>query len=209
VERLEAWDATAPEWFVPVVVTPPVDRLPALRLYFLGLLRAEAGDLSAVEDLAEELRDMEPPELFPTFPSDLSRALLAEAALQQGDPEGALEHLEAVELRGEPIHLHYLYSGARERFLRAELLAEAERFEEALGWYESVVSLYDVDAVPYVAPAHRGHARALENLGREEEAVEAYQRFLELWQNADPVFRPKVEEAKERLKQLTAEERNS
>ena len=206
VERLEAWDATVPEWVVPLVLTPPVDRLPAFRLYLLGLLRAEAGDLSAVEDFAEELRDMEPIELFPTFRSDLSRALLAEAALQQEDPEGALEHLEAVELRGEPVHLHYLYSGARERFLRAELLAEAERFEEALGWYESVPSLYDVDAVPYVAPAHLGRGRVLEDLDRPNEAAQAYERFLNLWQNADPVFRPKVEEVQEHLKQLTAEE---
>lgn len=204
VERLEAWDAdVVAEGFVPPWLAAGVDRLPALRLYLLGLLRAEEGDLSGVEELAEELRDKEPPELFPTFPSDLSRALLAGVALQQEDPEGALDHLEAMELRGEPVHLHYLYSGARERFLRAELLAEAGRFEEALGWYGSVPAPYDVDAVPYVAPAHLGRARALEKLGREEEAAEAYQWFVELWDDADEPLQPRVEEARQRLRGLT------
>ena len=203
VERLEAWDADAvPEGFMPLLPALPTV-LPPLRLYLLGLLRAETGDLSAAETLAEELRDMEPPEFFPTLTSDLSRALLAEVALQRGETEKALDHLEAMELQGEPMYLHTLYSGARERFLRAELLAEAGRFDEALGWYESLPSTLDADARPYLAPAHLGRARALEELGREEEAAEPYEWFVELWEDADEPLQPQVEEARQRLRDLT------
>jgi len=47
-----------------------------------------------------------------------------------------------------------------------------------------------------------GHAEVLEKLGRPEEAIQAYERVLELWKDADPALQPMVEEARQRRNRL-------
>jgi tetratricopeptide (TPR) repeat protein len=97
-----------------------------------------------------------------------------------------------------------LYSAARERFVRAELLAEMGRPKEALRWYRTLDGVAYGD-LPYIAPAHFGRAEVLEKLGRPREAAKAYRQVLDLWENADPLLQPKVEEARRRLATLKEE----
>jgi tetratricopeptide (TPR) repeat protein len=40
--------------------------------------------------------------------------------------------------------------------------------------------------------------------GNTERAIEYYNRFVELWQNAEPALQPQVEEIRNRLAELTA-----
>ena len=93
------------------------------------------------------------------------------------------------------------------RFLRAELLFELGRYEEAVGWYATIPRLsmgYHLEAL-LLAPVYHGRARSLDALGRYEEALHYYRRFATRWQNADPHLQPQVEEARQRIRELEAE----
>ena len=48
-------------------------------------------------------------------------------------------------------------------------------------------------------------AKALDALGRYEEALHYYRRFVTRWQDADPHLQPQVEEARQRIRELEAE----
>ena len=173
------------------------------QLYLTGLLHAALEDREGALEAADSLKEMEPPALSPSGPSDLARGIEAELAHLDNRPEQALQHLEALEFRGNPTMIHItLNTAVRERFLRAELLAEDGRFKEALGWYNTFDGYFGVD-LHYLGTVHRGRARVLEKLGRTEETIEAHERFLELWENADPVFELMSEEARKRLEHLT------
>ena len=169
------------------------------RIYRLGLLRAVEGDTIGALEAVAMLDGMEASELLPTQTHDYARAIEAEIARRAGRTHEALRLLEAVEPRGHPSYL-VDYTAARERYLRAELLAESGRHAEALAWYETLSIGWGYEDL-YFAPAHLGRARALEALDRPEEAAEAYERFLEFWWDADPELQPMVREAQARLEQ--------
>jgi hypothetical protein len=63
--------------------------------------------------------------------------------------------------------------------------------------------LYD-DAVN-LAPILRRAGELYEARSDRERAVSSYQRFLDLWRDADPELQPQVVEVRRRLAALTAE----
>jgi len=205
-EGLRGWNADeVPERLLPATFLSPRELYPAACLYYLGLLRASVADYTGAIQTAEELRAMDAPLLAPSGPADLARSIRAEVERRQGQREASLEELRRWEGRADGIILLTSpHSAARERFLRAELLAEQGEYEEALRWYGTLNGL-DFAELPYLAPARRGEARALEELGRAEEAIEAYRRVIGLWQDADSILQPRVEEAREALARLTSD----
>ena len=72
------------------------------------------------------------------------------------------------------------------------------RPEEAIRWFSSFTENSFWDAA-YLAPSHYRRAELCERLGRGEDAVEHYRRFLELWAEAEPELRPWVERARAKL----------
>ena len=58
------------------------------------------------------------------------------------------------------------------------------------------------DDALYYGPGLRRLGELCEAKGDREKAREYYQRFVDLWRNADPVFQPQVTEAKRRLAAL-------
>ena len=44
-----------------------------------------------------------------------------------------------------------------------------------------------------------------EDLGNREQAVDYYNRFIDLWKDADPELQPRVEAVKQRLARLVSE----
>jgi tetratricopeptide (TPR) repeat protein len=198
LERVLAWDPeTADHDYAP--------NLEAERLYLLGLLHATNGDERQALDAAARLRAMEPDGRAPSGQTNLARGIEVEVRRQRGDPEGALDILQAFEFEGGASMYERVYKAERERFLRAELLAAAGRFQEALGWYQTLDGRYVPGEMGLLAPAYLGRGRVLEALDRPEEAAAAYERFLEMWSHADEPLQPKVEEARRRLEYLTGE----
>ncbi len=191
--------------------TPETSEIEADRLYLLGLLHAAVGDEEQAHAAAARLRGMEPLEFAPSGRTNLARAVEAEVSRRQGRMGDALRILESFEYEGFPgvYDVWGSYPMPRERLLRAELLAQAGRFEEALGWYETLDGRYEPTEQGYLAPAYLGRARMHEALNRPEEAARAYERFVELWQDADEPLQPMVAEARERLEHLTGDEQTA
>jgi tetratricopeptide (TPR) repeat protein len=84
-----------------------------------------------------------------------------------------------------------------------EVLVALGRDEEALGWYQGLAE-HDFFSLPYLAPSHLRRAEICEKLGRNDQAIFHYRRFLELWKDCDPELRPTLERARQRLDRLTA-----
>ena len=123
----------------------------------------------------------------------------------QGDEDRALQELESLTFEGVDYQLAYgsaFLCHSPERFLKAELLLEQGRFEEALPILDSFgeTSTYDE---AFVVPAHFLKARAYEKLGRSEEATRQFQRVVDLWQECQPPVCSWVEEAKASISRLS------
>ena len=87
------------------------------------------------------------------------------------------------------------------RFLRAELLNEVGRIDEAIPWYNSFAENSIFDLV-YLAPASYRLGEIHEKLSQPQQAVRHYMGFLKLWEGCDPEHHPLVEEVQGRLARL-------
>jgi DNA-binding SARP family transcriptional activator len=197
-------------FFVPTDGRPPqVDAPPRMFTYLLGLLSVRLGDYVAARQHAERL------ELFSTAPGDsgisrhLAHGVRAEVARTQGDLPQALVELEQISYDvARAYRLRFsAHAGVRERFLRAELLSALGRDEEALQWYGSFPSA--VDDLMYLAPSHLRRGQIYERVGDRERAIAHYTRFIRLWKDCDPEFRPLVVEAEQALARLQGADRRT
>ena len=68
-------------------------------------------------------------------------------------------------------------------------------------WSDSFLGGYDL---PYQAAAHLRRGVIQARLGHREHARFDYERFLKMWKDSDPQFRPMVEEATRALAVLDA-----
>jgi serine/threonine protein kinase len=168
-----------------------------LKLYVLGLLDVRRG--AGAEALAEvgQLQAMGGTTTGPPLALELAEGLRAQRALAQDKPDSALSALEALHLEGwyELTFMSPFYGGALERFTRAQLLQQRGRGEEALRWYGSL-SQNSMPELVFLAPATLAEARIQRALNHPAEAASLYDAFLELWRNADPVFKPMLDSAR-------------
>lgn len=190
------------EWQQARTPNPPGE-FPMIRASSEGQLEVALGDTVAALAHARELDGIKnvPGEqgLAHALGQDI-RALLA----RPGSPE-ALRYLETDQAS---VWFGLLVSSsagsqAFARFLRAEVLDQLGRTQEALRWYATFDELSVSDLV-YSAPAHLRRAQIFERLGELPAAAAEYTRFLELWKDADPELQPTVAAARERLTRLSA-----
>ncbi len=201
-EQLRAVDwAAIPPATAPGVWYTALDGLHAhLAQYLIGLASARLGDMEQALTAAEALEDLGMPDGSGSLAHDWARGVRATAAWRSGDIEDALHEIGQFEGR-----VWYQFATASvfqtlayERYLRARLLEEAGQLDEALRWYGSFEATGQYDLI-FLAPSHWRRAQIYDQLGVREAARGHYQRFLELWDDADPVFRPMVEEARQQL----------
>jgi len=204
-DELASWDpATAARLAPPFDIHEAIH--PHLRLYLLGALGAALGDPVETARRAEELAELPIPEGTEVLLERMGRMLEALIHRAHGRPVEALQRLEGARSDvwfqlavGSPF-----YAGAHERFLRAELLCEAGRQRDAIGWFRGIAefSLYEL---PFLAPARLRLAAIYTNLGERAHAARRYDEFLRLWQGADPELRPMIDEARRRKELLRVE----
>ena len=183
-----------------VLIQPTaLDLSSEMRTYLLGLLSARLGDSAAARRYAAELEAVRGANV--AAPSrDLARALRAEIARSSGDLAGALAQIERFTL-SPTIELATQHWGVRERFLHAELLHALGRDEEALRLYDSFLGPWDL---PWAAAAHYRRGEIQARLGHREHARFHYGRFVRLWKDCDPEFRPLLDQATRALALLGA-----
>lgn len=179
------------------------DAHPTLRLYLAGLLSARLGDAPATRRFAAELAAAGETTDVGHLRRSLARGVEAHLRWEQGDPAGALRVLES----GPDVvdfgtaRVSPFFARSRERFMRAELLRQTGREEEALGWYQGLAEVYPPDA-PYLAPSHLMRAAILARRGDHEGAADHLARFLHLYRDADPELHPLVDGARRDLARL-------
>jgi DNA-binding SARP family transcriptional activator/TolB-like protein len=205
-EALAGWDAAA----VPRLRHPnPAYDLhhnayPVLRLYLLGVLAAREGDAAALDRAAElDAAATGDPDVD-ALARDLALGVRARLAAARGDAQTALGFLERARMESPCTYIVMqspFYTYIAERWLRAELLRQLERYEEALRWYESIVQASVYELI-YLAPSHLERARIYERLGNRLRAASHYRRVVAVWKACDPGLRPMVDEAAARLQRM-------
>jgi DNA-binding SARP family transcriptional activator/TolB-like protein len=157
----------------------------ALRSYLLARLSARLGDSVAAHHYADEIA-----RLPVTDSTSLNAALAASARAfafaERGDAERALTMLDSARREvwyaagGESAP----HAQAQDRYLRAELLRQLGRDDEALEWYASA-ERNSLDDVSYLAISHYRRAQILERHGKRAAAAQQYAAAASLWRDAD------------------------
>jgi DNA-binding SARP family transcriptional activator len=151
-DELAAWDAAAVPPSTFLIFAMHNDLHPTIREYLLGLLAVRLGDLAGAGTHSAELARIAPGEggLTDCLSTELD-ATIARAAGKTGEALAILERSRP-RLWFQLTVASPFFSLASRRFLQAELLREAGRFDEAAGWYDSIAQRSPYELV-YAAPA--------------------------------------------------------
>ncbi len=176
-----------------------------VKRYMRGLLAFKTEDvrlLTAVQ--AEAATFATPGDRGPAMV--VSETLLAFLEILDGRKSDALKRLESITPLIPFMHAWSspLFSQPYGRYVRATLLHDAGRQEEALTIYRSFLTGYHMEDMAIAGVSYLKRAEIFDDLGQDSLAIDAYQRFVEAWRDADPEFQPLVERARERLKELPA-----
>jgi serine/threonine-protein kinase len=196
---LQRWKAAAGPPNEGFVTAEHAPAHPYLRLYLLGLLSARLDDHAAALDYAAELERQAGASFAQVFVRGLGRGLRVEVARARGRADQALATLDSagfwawreLEISGNSPFYFQEY----QQFVRAELLNTLGRDAEALQAYRGIADYLFHSG----APAHLRLAEIYDRRGEPEKATAHYARFVELWKDCDPEFRPLVEEARRRM----------
>jgi tetratricopeptide (TPR) repeat protein len=213
--ELEGWRASLERW-APETIGPMTPRfrggglevnitrhdglyLP-IKHYLLAMVNLRLGNPNEALRLAGRLEQLQPEPRTGTMLRDLAQSVRAHSLVSGGQPEAALRVLEQFP-RQVPFtrRTGWVSTLPHDRLLRAELLKQLHRLDEAEGWYRATA--YYPESV-LAGPAHLGRAEIYERQGRREEAAEQYRILLDLWRDADPQFRPMIDTAQSRLQRL-------
>ena len=183
MEELQRWAPPVPE-----PGSPPQRAYDQhVRLYFMGLLSSKLGDATealAHADTIEELDDV----AGTAVPGELATTLRADVAWRQGNSVAYVIRTLGP-LRGQvPAVLwdHPAFGLEHARYVGVSALQRGGAGENtfALQWLENTFAVTP-GAVYYLAPTRYLAAKALDALGRAEEADEALATYSELWADAD------------------------
>jgi eukaryotic-like serine/threonine-protein kinase len=165
--------------------------------YLLGLVSARLGDVAAGERYAASLISETGSPAAATLPRDLGLEVRADVAIGQGAPASALALLR--QTTGESWYEYHFASpflaGSRERYRRAGLEAGQGDARRAIALYSGFEG-FSGYALAYAAPSHLRRAELYERLGDRSAAASHYTRFLTLWKDCDPQFRPLLDSAR-------------
>jgi tetratricopeptide (TPR) repeat protein len=155
-----------------------------------GHAMAALGDPKGAREAAEELLD---PEFLSGGLRFSSHRILAEAALAEGDPKGALEHLARMKQQGVGtggyVDIDY-------RAVVARAYRMAGQLDEAAKAHREMLRIYGGHAL-----SHYELGQIYEEMKRPADAKREYAKFLEMWSEADEGL-PQLVDARKRLAAL-------
>ena len=160
---------------------------PLIREYQLGLVRARLGEADAALRHADALAEIELPSTAGSLATDLSHSVRAAVLYEEKRLEEALEELAAARHAawyGQTM-VSPLFSRIAERFLRAEILFELGRYDEAVQWYSTIGEI-SPSGMPYRSVALLRLSEIAAKRGDTESATVYRAAFEELWADADP-----------------------
>lgn len=167
-----------------------------LRNYLLGSIAARVGDRNDASRQAAMLDAAAHDPGGKSFATHLARSVRAQVLRAAGDCSAALALLESA-----PPEIWYqlaitspFYSAAFERYMRAELLEECDRADEALPWLATMGESSPYELV-YVAPARLRSSRIYERRGETALAARDAGMAAVLLEGCDPPWQPLLDEA--------------
>ena len=204
-ERLEALDPTAvrPSGNPSIFYSANDNLHPVLREYLLGIVNVRMGEHERAEAHAAALERQDGPSNSGTMVPDLAASIRAQILWASGEPGEALTVLDQIEREiwyGVALASTF-WAQTLERFLRAEILFELGRYDEAIPSYANIAQI-----APYEV-AHRAIAwlrlgEIYDRQGDREGAAEYYGKFIDAWSDADPELQPHVDAARQALAAL-------
>lgn len=153
-EALTRWNPVETPASMFLIFAMHNDLHPAIRAYLLGLVNLRLGDMDAASDQAVILSELEDSSggLVPSLGVEL-RAAIAQTEGRAGEGLMMLERFRP-QLWFQLTVASPFFSLASQRYLRAELLRETGRQEEAAGWYSAIAQRSPYELI-YAEPARR------------------------------------------------------
>jgi DNA-binding winged helix-turn-helix (wHTH) protein/tetratricopeptide (TPR) repeat protein len=152
---------------------------------FAALILADTGDIDRSKMLARQVQNVAPESTV--YAKILLPMIHSLGHLRSKQPDAAVQDLAAV----APYDLSRVTELAS-IYYRAQALHAARHYKDALAEYQRILDHRAICPVsPYIALAHLGIARTRNALGNRAGARTEYERFLDLWHNADrgiPIF---------------------
>jgi len=195
--RLATWRADQVSLSTNFVFFAHNGQHPALRHFLLALTSVWADELEDADRYADSLRMGARSQEQRAITAAWAQSIQARIAAARGRSTEAVELLGAsrADVPPELVAISPFFSRSFDRFLLGELLRGLGRDQEALNWFKTLTEGHELILV---APAHLRIAQILEAGGHPVDAAAHYKRFAELWEGADPVFQPLVQEARTR-----------
>lgn len=171
-----------------------------LREYLRGMLAARLGNSDGIERALAALDALRVTGDIAALAAGMRAGLRAELELgrsRAGEALRALSGADTLTPSVAAVASSPFFARTAERYLRAELLAELGRDDEALAWYGSLTQ--SRQDVAYLALSHLRRAEIRARRGDTAEAIQHYRRFVAFWRESDAELQPIVEEARARL----------
>ncbi len=174
-----------------------------LKEFFLGIIAARLGEVEGALRHTAVVEGWQPTQDDLYLPADLAHGMRAVIAQLDGRNEEALAELELVsnERGVVKVRASALYKMVQQHFLRAEVLNEMGRYQEAIQFYTAAADV----SLPLVAASHLRIGEIHEERGEVDQAVEQYSAFVDMWSGADPEYQPLVDDVRSRIAQLVGE----
>ncbi len=212
-QRVADWDTTAAPYHPsaawstddPSTQWDSANRHAILKAFMKGLLAWRAGDDEEVQRFRAALNERVSPEGANTLAYSFARTLDALSARRAGQPASALRALDEAHLSRdwlEAMVSQFAHQGLN-RFVRAEILYEQGRLEDALPWYASMLDGFHYQGLMWLGPSYLRRAEIYDKLGDTEKAIDFYTRFVKLWEDCDPELQRWVDDAQQRLNRLS------
>jgi tetratricopeptide (TPR) repeat protein len=201
LDELEAWDPTIEEPSRGVLLwVHNAIHVPA-RHWLCGHLAVRVGQRDRALKHAEALEQLEASGEFPDLAMPYARGVRAAIARSCGDSPEGLRLLERARPRVPPhvALLSPLLSATPERLMRAAVLRELGRHNEALGWYRAISerSVYDLI---HLAATHLARGEIHREQGDHDKALAHDAAIVRLWRECDDELRSVVDAARTRLR---------
>ncbi len=180
------------------IVSEPEDftRMPQPKKIFpLNTLNAYCGTIEEYQSSSKALQ-----ELFSTSDGGFAKWYYYFGAVihhrRFGRNELALAYIDSLRHQKVPPEniIYYNYSAGPLHLIKANILFQQGKSEDALKWYESINYMGTTNAL-LMGQTVIQKAKCLERLGQKQEALKNYTYFLELFQDCDPYYYPWIEEA--------------